>query len=196
MDLSKHNIKPLTYPLGKKINIIGDGGKSTLAKCISSKFGYDLVELDALFWLPNWVESTPDDFNRKVSDAINDTSAAWVVDGNYFGKLNGYVSEKCDTVIWLELPWKVVFWRLLKRSILRIISKELICGDNRESLFSMLNSHHPIQDFFRKRKSYRSKGERLLSKIPRSVPIIRVTSKEELDFLYDLHGLRRNPYIY
>lgn len=192
MHLSKHNIKPLTHPLGKKINIIGDGGKSTLAKCISSKFGYDLVELDALFWLPNWVESTTDDFKRKVSDAIEDTCGEWVVDGNYFGKLDCYVSEKCDTVIWLDLPWRSVFWRLLKRSIVRSISKELICGDNRESWLSILNSHHPVRDFFRKKKLYRFKGERLLSKVPKSVPVVRVRSKEDLDFLYDVHDLIRD----
>ena len=192
MHLPNYNFKPLTHPLGKKINLIGDGGKSTLAKCISRKFGYHLVELDALFWLPNWVESTTDDFNKKVSYAIKDTPGGWVVDGNYFGKINGYVSEKCDTVIWLDLPWTTVFWRLLKRSILRSISRELICGENRESLLNMFNKHHPVQDFLRKRKSYPFKGERLLSKIPKSVPLLRVRSKKELEFLYHFHGLRRN----
>ena len=192
MHLPNHNFKPLTYPLGKKINLIGDGGKSTLAESISRKFGYNLVELDALFWLPNWVESTTDDFNKKVSYAIEDTSRGWVVDGNYFGKINSLVSEKCDTVIWLDLPWTTVFWRLLKRSILRSISRELICGENRESLLNMFNRHHPVQDFFRKRKSYPFKGERLLSKIPKSVPLLRVRSKKELEFLYHFHGLRRN----
>jgi len=189
---SEHKFKPLTHPLGTKINIIGDGGKTTLAKCISIRFGHDLVELDSLFWLPNWMESPTDDFRRKVSDAIESTSGMWVVDGNYFRKLNCLVSEICDTVIWLDLPWGSVFWRILKRSIVRSISKEIICGDNHEAWLSMLKRHHPIQDFFRKRKSYHLKGGRLLSKIPKSVPVLRVRSKEDLDFLYDVHGLKRD----
>ena len=162
-----------------------------MAKCISTRYGHDVVELDALFWLPDWTECGTDDFNRKVSEAMERTSGMWVVDGNYFGKLSSLVSEQCDTVIWLDLPWRLVFWRIVMRSIFRSINKERICGDNLESWRSMVNRQHIIWDYLRKRKSYRLKGERLLSKVSKTVPVIRVGSRKELDFLYDTHGLKR-----
>jgi adenylate kinase family enzyme len=41
----------------KRIVVIGttSSGKSTLAKQLAEKIGGDYIELDALYWEPNWV---------------------------------------------------------------------------------------------------------------------------------------------
>jgi hypothetical protein len=44
------------------------------------------------------------------------------------------VLERADTMVWLRLPFRVVFPRLLKRTFKRGLRKELLWGTNRESL--------------------------------------------------------------
>ena len=61
------NVVDFTHPLGQKINVIGGGGKTTLAKALSAKYSYKNVELDYLHFLPNWVEREPEDFRKIVA---------------------------------------------------------------------------------------------------------------------------------
>ena len=55
-------------------------GKSTLAEQMAKKLGLVFIELDALYWKPNW-EGTPDEeFIQKVDVATRGNR--WVVAGN------------------------------------------------------------------------------------------------------------------
>ena len=56
-----------------------------------------------------------------------------MVDGNYSVDMKDVVLSQTDTVVWLDLPWRVMFRRILFRSIARAIDKKLICGSNTES---------------------------------------------------------------
>ena len=51
-----------------RINVVGTSGsgKSTLAKSISKKFNTPYVQLDEIFWKPNWKESCDEEFFSKV----------------------------------------------------------------------------------------------------------------------------------
>jgi hypothetical protein len=49
---------PLDHFPGRRIAVVGDGGKSTLARALSAKTGLPYIEMDALHWNPGWVEST------------------------------------------------------------------------------------------------------------------------------------------
>ena len=51
----------------------------------------------------------------------------------YGGNLGSSVLHRADTLIWLQLPWWVIFWRSFKRSICRARDRNLICGENVES---------------------------------------------------------------
>ena len=48
----------------KRINVVGTSasGKSTFSKALAQKLGLSYIELDDLFWLDDWVESTDELF--------------------------------------------------------------------------------------------------------------------------------------
>ena len=56
-----------------RINVIGTSGsgKSTLSKRIAEKLNIPYVEMDALFWKPNWTESSDEEFFPKVAQATS-----------------------------------------------------------------------------------------------------------------------------
>ncbi len=55
-------MKPFPF---KRIVVVGttSSGKSMLAKNLADKFRMDFIELDALYWMPNWIE-TPHEIFR------------------------------------------------------------------------------------------------------------------------------------
>ena len=181
----------LSHPIGEKINIRGGGGKTTLGKALSGKYGYPFIELDALFWLPEWVERKTHNFKVKTQEAINTSRGRWVVDGNYSSRLESLVLDQCDTVIWIDLPWSVMFWRITLRAIFRAITREKICGENIESWRQMFSGNSLLWYWVKNRRSYLSKGEQFMPMVPENVPIIRIRSRKELNHFYDLHDLKR-----
>ncbi|MDP7627738.1 MAG: hypothetical protein QF530_07505 [SAR202 cluster bacterium] len=181
----------LSHPIGEKINIRGGGGKTTLSKAISVKYDYSFIELDAIFWLPKWVERQPDDFKVKVQEAINTSRGRWVVDGNYSSRLESLVTDQCDTVIWIDLPWSVMFWRITLRAISRAITRGKICGENIESWRQMFSRNSLLWYLIKNRRAYLSRGEQFIPMVPENVPIIRIRSRKGLNRFYDLHDLKR-----
>jgi len=69
-------------------------GQSTLGAELASVLGVTYISLDSLFWKPNWVESTPEEFQAKVQQRLAENEGGWVVDGNYTSRLGGLVVER------------------------------------------------------------------------------------------------------
>jgi adenylate kinase family enzyme len=109
--------------IGRRINVIGTtgSGKTTVARAIAERLGIPHIEMDALFWKPNWGE-TPDEELFAALDRETD-QASWVVDGNY-SRTRGIVWPKAETIVWLDYPFFVVFGQLLLRTITRAITRE------------------------------------------------------------------------
>ncbi len=106
-----------------RINVVGTSGsgKSTFSKALAEKLGYPYIQLDQLFWLPDWQESADEDFMLKIGKSLDQQT--WVLDGNY--KRTIPVKWKdVDTVIWLDYPFSVTLWRAIKRALMRIVSKK------------------------------------------------------------------------
>lgn len=117
----------------RRIVILGTtgSGKSTLGKQLAAQLGMTHVELDRLHWLANWQMQDTDTFRRQVDEALSTES--WVVDGNY-SKARDIVWARADTIIWLDYPLRIIYWRLFRRTMRRIISREdLWQTGNRES---------------------------------------------------------------
>lgn len=115
----------------RRLVIVGatGAGKSTLAEQLSELLKCPFIELDALFWKPGWNESSEVEFHRKVDSALRGES--WVVSGNY-RVVRDIVWSRADTLIWLDFPLYILLWRLLRRTIRRVASKELLWGTNQE----------------------------------------------------------------
>lgn len=56
-------------------------GKTTFARGLAAILGVLAIQLDALFWKPNRVESDDDEFRANVEDALEDAPDGWVLDG-------------------------------------------------------------------------------------------------------------------
>ena len=62
-------------------------------------------------------------FQDAVTRAV--AGESWVIDGNYAGRgARDLVWARADTVVWLDPPLRVIFWRLFARGLRRSRSGE------------------------------------------------------------------------
>lgn len=99
-----------------KIAIIGHsgGGKSTLARFLAQTYQLPLLHLDQLYFLPNW-QARPEKEVIRDLRAFLDRENDWVIDGIYSKFLFYERLEKADTIIFLDFPRWISFYRILKR---------------------------------------------------------------------------------
>ncbi len=107
-------------------------GKTTLARALAERLGVPYTELDALHHGPNWTEATAEELRGRVEVAMA-ASDGWVLDGSYETKLGDVVWERSDTVVWLDLPLRLILRRLGRRTYRRIRTNEELWNGNRES---------------------------------------------------------------
>ncbi len=90
-----------------RINVIGTSGsgKSTLSKQLAKKLGSPYVELDALYWKPNWTKSNDDEFFQKVNEVVS--ADKWVLDGNYT-RTQYTAWKRVYTVVFLDFSIQLV----------------------------------------------------------------------------------------
>lgn len=90
----------------------GGAGKSTLARRLGEVLGLPVTHLDAEYWRAGWIETPKDEWRGKVETLAR--GERWIIDGNYNGTLPIRL-EAAETVIFLDYPWYVCLWRVLKR---------------------------------------------------------------------------------
>jgi len=112
-------------------------GKSTLASRLAGLIGAEHIELDELFHQPNWTPLPDEEFRSRLAGAI--VGDRWVVDGNY-GAVRGIVWGAADTIVWIDLPRRVVMARLLRRTIGRVVFRKKLWNGNRESLRNAIST--------------------------------------------------------
>ncbi len=135
------------FVLGRRIAVCGvtGSGKTTLTRQLGAALGLSVLELDALHWTkPDWQEPDEADFRDRVEAALLAAPEGWVCDGNYTSKLGNIVTGNADTIVWLNLPLRVTFWRLLQRTTRRAWRRELLWGTNHESVWKTLASKDSI----------------------------------------------------
>ena len=109
-------------------------GKTTLGRRLAERLDVPFVELDALVHGPHWQETSDDDLRRQLEPILR--SDGWVIDGTYIRKLGTAILEDADAIVWLDLPTRVWFPRLLRRTGRRLTGREKLWNDNKESLRS------------------------------------------------------------
>ncbi|MCL5499990.1 AAA family ATPase [Escherichia coli] len=118
-----------------KINVIGTSGsgKSTLSRRLAAQLNVPYIEMDRLYWLPEWQGRSDEDFYALLEEALNATPG-WVLDGNY-NRSRPIKWRDVDLVVWVDYG----FWRTLRQAVIRVVrrawqGKELWPGTgNRES---------------------------------------------------------------
>jgi adenylate kinase family enzyme len=174
---------------GRRIVIWGatGSGKTTLSRRLGALLGLAVVELDAIRHAEGW-DSTPwDEFRRRLSDKLDALPQGWVCDGSYSAISDIYLSS-ADTVVWLHLPWRTSFRRLLVRTVTRAWSQEPVFDERgpRESWrLSFLSSKSILWwSISHHRTGVRTVRQRL-AMLPEHVRVYELRSPREVDAFFE-----------
>ncbi len=169
--------------IGRNIVVYGPtgSGKTTVARSIARSVGVPHIELDAIFWLPEWVSKSWEQFRDDVSVVLSENADGWVSDGNY-SHLRDLILPLADTVVWLRLPFIVVYWQLLRRTVTRSWNGEVLWGNNRESWRKAFLSRDSLLLYLIRtwRRHHRGIG-RDLKEIPNQATVIELHSTKEIE---------------
>lgn len=119
----------------QRVVVVGPpgSGKTTLGAQLAERLGCDHIEMDGLWWEPNWTEAGTEKFAARVRPIAE--SARWVMDGNYFSQgAAEIVWRRADTVVWLDFPRRVTVPRVVRRTLRRSLSRVELWSGNRESI--------------------------------------------------------------
>jgi adenylate kinase family enzyme len=126
-----NNTKPFPF---HRICVVGTtgSGKSTLASELSRRMQLPHVELDSLYWGPNWTACSYEEMRLRAGEATRGDK--WVVDGNY-SSIRDLTWPRAEAVVWLDYPLALILWQLWKRTWKRGLTKESLWGTNKERLW-------------------------------------------------------------
>jgi adenylate kinase family enzyme len=127
----------------QRIAVVGTSGsgKTTLAGRVAQRLGIAHVELDSLYWGPDWTPTPRDLFRERVARALS--GETWTTDGNY-GSARDIIWQRADTIVWLDYSLPVVMGRVTRRTIRRSLLREELWSGNREGLRKALLSRDSI----------------------------------------------------
>jgi len=114
-------------------------GKTTLCRELARSMGRPHIELDQLYWGPQWTPRA--DFEERVELAI--AAEQWIADGNY-SKVRAAIWTRATALIWLNYSFPIVLWRALRRTCIRIATRQELFAGNRESILQSFFHHDGI----------------------------------------------------
>ena len=113
----------------ERIVVVGTScaGKTTLARTLSGHLGVPHVELDALYWGPNWTPRPDAAYRSEVAAAM--ATPAWVADGN-----DSMLWPRATSLVWLNYSFPRIYSRAIARTLRRMVTREELYAGNRESI--------------------------------------------------------------
>ena len=130
-------------------------GKTTLARRIAERTGLPWHAVDDLTWQPGWVEVPADEQRRRIETIC--ASERWVLDAAYSQWLD-IPMARVELIVALDYPRWLSLARLVRRSVRRVVRRELACNGNRETLRQLLGPDSIVRWHF---ESFSSKRERI-----------------------------------
>jgi hypothetical protein len=102
-------------------------GKTTLARRLAPLLGCEDVELDDLAHGPDWTMRP-----EFVGDVERFTGGArWITEWQ-FDEARPIIAARADTLVWLDLPTRVIMARLVRRTVARRRRREVLWAGNEE----------------------------------------------------------------
>ena len=156
-------------------------GKTTVARRIAAALGVPAIELDSLFHQPGWQPTPDEEFREMVQDALDRCPDGWVTDGNY-RVVHPVILPRADTFVWLRLPWRVSYWRMVKRTIRRARTKEELWNANTESWrLSFLSKDSLLLWGLHHHRAHHRNMRQSLESTPHTAELIELRSDAKVD---------------
>lgn len=129
----------------RRVVVLGvtGSGKTTAGRRVAGILGAKHIELDALWWGPNWTPSEPEDFRPRLTTAIDGVDR-WVTDGGYASHVWDITWVRADVALWLDYPLALIMARLLRRTSRRLVTGERLWHDNKESFRAQFMSRESL----------------------------------------------------
>ncbi len=125
------SVHPPTLKGCRRVVVVGTtgSGKTTFARQLATRLGVPHVELDALYWEPEWTPAPREVFRIRIERALD--GDGWVADGNYRG-VRDIVWGEAEAIVWLDYSLATVLLRLIRRTARRLVTRQTLWGTNRE----------------------------------------------------------------
>jgi len=106
----------------QRVVVVGTSGcgKTVFARLLAQSLACPCVELDELYWGPQWTPKPDLEFRRRVEAAAH--APRWVADGNY-GRVRDILWPRATTIVWLNYSLHRVLLRALRRTLGRLITR-------------------------------------------------------------------------
>ncbi|KAJ3343527.1 hypothetical protein HDU83_005653 [Entophlyctis luteolus] len=137
--MSVHNVLDM-LPRPPRIRLVGlsGSGKTTLGKRLGSLLDIAHIEEDAIHFVgSDFTLDTAERINIKIADFAR-THATWgyVTDG-FWKDIHPILLPQINIIIWLDYPFYISFWRLLKRTVWRCWTGEKLWGGETREYFTV-----------------------------------------------------------
>jgi adenylate kinase family enzyme len=128
----------------QRVLVVGPpgAGKTTMADRVGRLLGLPVHQLDGLVFGPGWTVRAD---LVDVVDAIT-RGPRWVFDSWGYAGVQELLWARADAVVWLDFGHRVVQPRVLRRSALRTLRREVVFGGNRETVRGWFTADHPAWD--------------------------------------------------
>lgn len=166
----------------RRVVVLGTtgSGKSTVAARIAELIGADCLELDSLNHGPNWTPRPVEEFVARVAEFA--ARPSWVIDGNYIERVSGTLWPQADIVVCLDPPLWVTLWRIVRRTVLRIVRRTELWNGNRERWAALFGRNSLLVWAVKTHRRYRTELPTKLAPLARSgVRVVRLCSTAETD---------------
>jgi adenylate kinase family enzyme len=119
-------------------------GKTTFAKRLGILLGLPVMELDAIRHRNGWNATDWPEFREILTNKLDESKEGWIVEGSYHQIMDVYLS-RAEALVWINLTFRVSFWRLLKRTLSR--------GWTRTRLYTPDGPHESLRMAFTSKES-------------------------------------------
>ena len=123
MEVNDNGILLRKNPNPVRINVIGTSGsgKTTFGRRLAERLSLPFLEMDAIFWGPDWTFPEDKELFSKLASALEGEN--WVLDGNYTRTLP-IKWDTIDIIIWLDFNFPRTLYQAVSRAFTRILTRE------------------------------------------------------------------------
>jgi len=152
-------------------------GKTTLARSIADLLHLPHTEIDSLYHGPDW---TPRETFVDEVDALS-SGPEWVTEWQYRA-VRPMLLARADTLVWLDYPFRVSFWRVVRRTWRRARTREVLWNGNTEPgmWHAITHTEGIIRWAFDTRNKLRSSMPGVVRANPH-LTVVRLRSQRETD---------------